>query len=323
VETCSNGVCSRPATPGCKACTTAADCTDANTCTTDTCDGGVCGNHAVANCKPCTTATDCNDSNPCTADACGADRSCQLTTIDGCRLCTTAADCDDADACTTDVCTAGACEARPIEGCGVEHCTNGIDDDGDGATDCADSDCADDAACAVEICGDCQDNDGDGLVDYEDPDCCEVTDTLTLRKMAMRMRPQLGRNSLRLRGRYLTAGTASFDPTRDGVTLQIADRDGQIYCHDLPVRASKRGLKRGVFRFRDRTGTQAGGLRTVRFKIRKDGRVVFRAKGRKMQFRSPAGSDVDVTLRVGGQCTQTTAALRTRSNHSGTRILFP
>src|SRR5262249_17757416 len=116
---------------------------------------------------------------------------------------------------------------------------------------------------------------------------------------------------------------ASFNPTRDGVTLQIADRDGQIYCHDIPVRANKRGLKHGVFRFRDRTATQAGGLWTVRLKIRKDGRVVFRVKRRKMQFRSPAGSDVGVTPRVGGQCTHTTATLRTRSKASRTRMLFP
>ena len=78
-----------------------------------------------------------------------------------------------------------------------------------------------------------------------------------------------------------------------------------------------------MFRFRDRTGTQAGGLQKVRFKIRKDGRVVFRAKGRKMQFRAPAGNGVGVTLRVGDQCTSATAALRSRRAQSGTRMVFP
>jgi hypothetical protein len=214
------------------------------------------------------------------------------------------------------------CKSQPIEGCGVELCANGVDDDADGASDCFDSDCANDPACAVEICGDCQDNDGDGLVDYEDPDCCQTTDALTLRRMTVRMPHRAGRNSLRMKGRYNATSAASFNPTRDGVTLQIADRDGQIYCHDIPVRATKRGLKHGVFRFRDRTGAQAGGLRSVRFKIRKDGRVVFRARGRKLPFRSPAGA-VDVTLRVGGQCTHTTPVLRTSSTQSVTRILFP
>src|SRR4029453_14078278 len=100
-----------------------------------------------------------------------------------------------------------------------------------------------------------------------------------------RMPHKAGRNSLRMKGLYGAASAASFNPSRDGVTLQIADSDGQIYCHDIPVRATKRGLKRGIFRFRDRTGTQAAGPRTVRFKVRKDGRVVFRAKGRKLPFR--------------------------------------
>lgn len=114
-----------------------------------------------------------------------------------------------------------------------------------------------------------------------------------------RCSPRVGRNSLRLRGRYLTT-TAGVDP-RDGVTLQIADTDGQIYCHDIPVVAKKRLLKRGVFRFRDRTGTVADGLRNARIKIRKDGRVVFRAAGRKMSFRTPTGNGLAVTLRVGNR----------------------
>src|SRR5262249_57350697 len=127
------------------------------------------------------------------------------TRIEGCRLCPTAADCNDSDACPTEVCAAGVCESQPIEGCGVELCANGVDDDADGAPDCFDSDCANDPACAVEICGDCQDNDGDGLVDYEDPDCCDATDALTLRRMTVRMPHKAGRNSLRMKGRYTTA----------------------------------------------------------------------------------------------------------------------
>ncbi len=56
---------------------------------------------------------------------------------------------------------------------GTENCSNGIDDDGDAAVDCADSDCDQDPACqaAVEICGNSFDDDGDGLVDCADSDC--------------------------------------------------------------------------------------------------------------------------------------------------------
>src|SRR5262249_37998522 len=263
-DVCESSVCGSFVVPDCKHCTTAADCDDGNTCTTETCDAGVCGHRAVAGCRPCTTATDCNDGNPCTSDVCGASRSCELTTIAGCRRCTTATDCDDDNACTTDVCAGGVCQAHPIEGCGAEVCNDGIDNDGDGKIDCQDEDCAKDPACVpapVEICDDCIDNDGDGLVDYEDPDCCGTTDALTLRRMAMRMRPQAGRNTLRLRGGYAALQTRTFNPAGDGVTLQIADHSGQVYCHNIPLASKPRWLKHGVFRFSDKTGTAASGLR--------------------------------------------------------------
>ena len=51
----------------------------------------------------------------------------------------------------------------------VELCDNEIDDDGDGAIDCDDSDCP---ACP-EICDDGIDNDGDGVADCDDDDCSD------------------------------------------------------------------------------------------------------------------------------------------------------
>ncbi|MCB9648038.1 MAG: M4 family metallopeptidase [Deltaproteobacteria bacterium] len=56
----------------------------------------------------------------------------------------------------------------------AEVCDDNIDNDGDGAVDCADSDCANDPVCApppAEICDDNIDNDGDGAVDCADSDC--------------------------------------------------------------------------------------------------------------------------------------------------------
>ena len=63
----------------------------------------------------------------------------------------------------------------------LEDCGNGEDDDLDGDVDCADADCAGDAACP-EDCGNGLDDDGDGLVDCEDgacigdPTCPELCD---------------------------------------------------------------------------------------------------------------------------------------------------
>ncbi|MCA9686273.1 MAG: M4 family metallopeptidase, partial [Myxococcales bacterium] len=56
-----------------------------------------------------------------------------------------------------------------------EVCDDGIDNDNDGTTDCADSDCTDDAACQpqpeAEVCDDGIDNDNDGTTDCADSDC--------------------------------------------------------------------------------------------------------------------------------------------------------
>lgn len=61
-------------------------------------------------------------------------------------------------------------------------CSDGIDGDSDGFTDCDDPDCRDSEAC---LCDDEEDNDDDGLVDCDDPDCarsthcCHVTERAT------------------------------------------------------------------------------------------------------------------------------------------------
>lgn len=56
----------------------------------------------------------------------------------------------------------------------AEICDDGVDNDGDGETDCSDTDCEDDEdACpqGESECGDGEDNDGDGRIDCDDSDC--------------------------------------------------------------------------------------------------------------------------------------------------------
>ena len=54
----------------------------------------------------------------------------------------------------------------------AETCDDGADNDGDGAIDCADSDCYGVAPCTTETeCGDGDDNDADGSTDCDDDDC--------------------------------------------------------------------------------------------------------------------------------------------------------
>jgi hypothetical protein len=63
-------------------------------------------------------------------------------------------------------------------GTGPEICNDGIDNDGDGKTDCTDRECKKDPACGggnppgnPEVCDDGIDNDGDGKVDCTDREC--------------------------------------------------------------------------------------------------------------------------------------------------------
>jgi hypothetical protein len=54
--------------------------------------------------------------------------------------------------------------------CPIEDCTDGADNDGDAAVDCADADCAGSAPC-IEICANGVDDDRDGQIDCADVDC--------------------------------------------------------------------------------------------------------------------------------------------------------
>jgi hypothetical protein len=66
-----------------------------------------------------------------------------------------------------------ACVAPRIREDTPAACSNGIDDDDDGAVDCEDSSCVASDACEVSAasCRDGVDNDRDGLVDCEAPSC--------------------------------------------------------------------------------------------------------------------------------------------------------
>ena len=320
-DTCASGACSTTSIPGCVPCTTAADCGDGNVCTDDACSAdGVCSNPARPSCIPCATDTDCHDTNACTIDQCGADGSCAFSTIPGCVPCTTAADCDDHDACTLDACSSGMCAHQHDAQCNPhEVCDDGIDNDDNGLTDCADPACSATPACEhpAEICGDCIDNDGDGLVDYEDPDCCDAPAALTLRRLMLKPTTAKVRgNRLNLRVRSTNFTPAGFDPSAQDTTLQIADASGTIFCKTVSAPNWKHAKR--TFRFRDKKNTFAGGLRKGKFKVKKNGQIVFRTRGKKVDIR-PTDGAVRVTLRVGNQCAQSTALLHPKRK----ALVFP
>jgi len=71
-------------------------------------------------------------------------------------------------------CADSDCTTDPSCTGGVEDCSNSIDDDGDSYVDCADSSCVADPACAGMVETDCAngiDDDGDGDTDCADSSC--------------------------------------------------------------------------------------------------------------------------------------------------------
>ena len=115
-----------------------------------------------------------------------------------------------------------------------EFCDNGVDDDANGATDCADTACAGSPACGPqpEICDDAFDNDLDGLVDCSDTDCSGAAVCIPV--------PELCADA---RDNDLDTLIDCFDPdcAGDAACLPPAevctdgidnDRDGLIDCSD-------------------------------------------------------------------------------------------
>ncbi len=103
-------------------CTVAADCDDADACTTDACTDGVCSNDAVV----CAVDEVCVDgvcTLVCVADAdCTAVDACSTgTCVDG--ACTTASACDDGLACTDDTCDDATATCGNVSNCAAgEQC---------------------------------------------------------------------------------------------------------------------------------------------------------------------------------------------------------
>jgi hypothetical protein len=294
VDACVAGACAATPVDGCVACTSGADCEDADTCTLDVCGAaGVCEHETLAACPSCSSDADCADADACTTEQCGATGSCLVTVAPGCQACSADADCNDADTCTTDTCAAGACVHASIPSC-----------------------------VPAEICGDCLDNDGDGQVDYEDSDCCGSQAGLEIRRMKLNPTTEkVKATKLRLKAKHVAFDAASLDPAHQDTTLQIADGAGQVFCQTITADHWTHKKKR-VFRFKDKPGAFAGGLARGAFKLKKNGKIAFNAKGKKMVLSPTSGQAITVTLRVGEQCAQMQLGMR-GARRAGHGLVFP
>ena len=270
---------------------------------------------------PCATAAECDDGNPCTGDLCDPQGVCQHEVQPLCVPCAVDADCEDQDPCTTDSCDRGVCAHASIADCPAppEACAGGIDEDGDGLVDCHDPDCATAPECQPrEICDNCVDDDGDGLVDSDDPDCCDARRPLAVSHMSLSPSAPTHGDRLDLQARFASSAPPLFDPTAQDTSLQISDPRGEVFCATVPAAHWVRP-RRGLYRFADEAGTFAGGLETGKFAVRRDGDVVFRTHGRRIDLGATTGATLRITVRVGDQCAQDTMTLRTKRS----ALVFP
>jgi hypothetical protein len=126
-------------------------------------------------------------------------------------------------------------------------------------------------------------------------------------------------NRIRLRTRYSNMDLAPFDPTTQDTSLQISDAQGMIVCTTIAASHWRHPSKR-VYKFVDKKGLFAGGLRKGRFKVMKSGKVQFTTRGKKMSIRKSTGQNVKITLRIGNVCGIETKTLRTTKK---ARLLYP
>ena len=140
-------------------------------------------------------------------------------------------DCDGAMDCADTACAA--------ETDCVEDCADGLDNDRDALIDCEDGDCATEAACA-EDCGDGVDGDGDSFVDCLDDDCwasCEVKVTRQLHGGSLSYSHERWLYSDVTWGDSTSGTTLTGEARSLSGSIEVSGPDGVIQCRWAVPRA--------------------------------------------------------------------------------------
>jgi len=170
-----------------------------------------------------------------------------------------------------------------------------------------------------EICGNCIDDDGNGLTDFEDPACCMQTQAFTMEVTRGLLRPHGGTTRLKLKSLLAQAGLADVNPLKQDVFVQIRPTGGtDVLCAKAP--AGKFMKMHGAFKFwHGRLVASAKGINDILVKVRRDGSVRFSAVGKRVEFTTPPGGTLQVTVgfrdpataEAGNRCSTQTRAFRT------------
>jgi hypothetical protein len=170
-----------------------------------------------------------------------------------------------------------------------------------------------------EICGNCIDDDGNGLTDFEDPACCMQTQAFTMSVTRGLLRPHGGTTRLKLKSLLAQAGLADVNPLKQDVFVQIRPTGGtDVLCAKAP--ADKFMKMHGAFKFwNGHLVASAKGINDILVKVRRDGSVRFSAVGKRVEFTTPPGGTLQVTVgfrdpataEAGNRCSTQTRAFRT------------
>jgi TQXA domain-containing protein len=202
-------------------------CDDGNAVSGDACDANctvpACGNGIV------TAGEQCDDGNQTNGDGC--DTNCTATAC-GNGIVTGTEQCDDGNQANGDACESDCTTARC--GNGIvdqgEQCDDGNFDDGDGCN----------GTCHLqEICTDTVDNDGDGALDCDDTDCSclqILRDPAVIRFAHRRpksFRERVRPDFFRVHGRL--EPESAHDALTEGLSVMVTNTNGVIYkAHLLP-----------------------------------------------------------------------------------------
>ncbi len=171
-----------------------------------------------------------------------------------------------------------------------------------------------------EICNNCVDDDGDGLIDNADPDCCTETGTFNVTRV--RIVPRHGNASdakLRVTGTLDGASFSSVDPRQEDVSLLFADGSDTAVCCTITSVHWMRLFKK-TFGFWDQLGRICPPIIDTRLSQKRTGGAGIVISSPHFDATQLVGSNLALTVRVGGSCATSTVQLRRVRNG---RIVFP
>jgi hypothetical protein len=181
---------------------------------------------------------------------------------------------------------------------------------------------------AIETCGNCVDDDGNGLTDFEDPACCAESFALTLRRARIRPRGSMA-SRVRLKTILAQRGLENVNPMAEDVFVQLRPADGtDIFCAKVPAARFERKLR--GFKFADPEHRVASALHldSMRIRVRRDGSVRLRTRGKEVLLRSPAQGRLHLTVGFrnptrGDAANRCSSAFATLRAGRGGRLIAP